>query len=113
MMLRRLDDLVVEQAVEVFSSEVSNYYKANGSWTAAREAVTFFEFDARTQASFPGPPSRLESEGYPPRPPSAPAGNVPGRRAGGSLSVEPRHLSLWSTRPVSCCSIWPDSGLET
>ena len=78
MMLGRVDDLVVERAVEVFSSEASNYYKAHGSWTAAREAETFFEFDARTRASFPGLSSRLESEGYPPGSPSAPTGERAG-----------------------------------
>lgn len=78
MMLGRFDDLVVERAVEAFSSEVSNYYKAHGSWTAVREAKTFFEFDTRPRASFPGLPSRLESEGYPPRSPSAPAGERAG-----------------------------------
>lgn len=78
MIVRRFDELVVDRAADGFIAEITDYYQRYGSWEAAREQESFFDFVGRTRR---GPGGRGGRAGPPPRSgPLRPAGDSLGER---------------------------------
>jgi two-component system cell cycle response regulator len=77
LVLRRVDDLVVERALEGFVQEAANYYETYGSWQKAREAEPYLVFSRRNRGVPFGLRTPFVSQ-VRPVPGGAASGNAPG-----------------------------------